>query len=546
MLKFTTAEALQIVKQARDTRRSRRRHAAVVKLAQALDDRAMEKRSAIITIPVLIAAGLSAAAAAGVQWLIMRGEPEKAQELVKTELANLKTEVKSDYADKMKNMQPRVYMATPKKPSPAPEPTTQPAPAYPQRSETGPSWADYHKARVALVRKWQRNFEPRLPYEFARDMKAWYKNQPTQAGGDPVFNYFRSNTPRAAQIIEKQLEPMKLKIQESARRRQARSAGQPQRSPGMANNPLSRLMGQSPLDQLLRSLPSAAPAPWNQSPDGSGFAPKMEEYGSYGISEGQPDTSLPWLPKDPYKMDSSLFRSAAPKYSSASSMTKGANIGSASWYAAMTAIKPIIQKLIAGGAEITPQFMKRLGSRVGGSAARGIGAGAAGSKWALGKLMLKLPTNFLKGTGSRMVASTSPYFSGGAAGGQMMLPGMSSMAREQLGRSIAGRTAGGVGNLIGTLGSYGLAGEGLNYALGGNNETQMPEGLSEDEMMQAQRMMSWLEATRGGNQDAQPQYLPRVDPALASKLPGFDLTEVPMGASYAADESPNQAGLPQV
>jgi hypothetical protein len=176
-----------------------------------------------------------------------------------------------------------------------------------------------------------------------------------------------------------------------------------------------------------------------------------------------------------------------------------------------------MSKLLAQGAKITPQFMKKLFARLGGSAARGIGAGAAGSKLALGKVMEKLPTNFLKSRGANMVAANKPYFGAGLAEG----------ARQHLGRDIAKRVAGSAGGLASQIGTWGVIDDAVNLVSGDQSPSFDPQDVDADKIERANQFMSWLESTQGGI-DNQQQLLPTVPQNVTMMLPGYDLTEISM------------------
>lgn len=184
---------------------------------------------------------------------------------------------------------------------------------------------------------------------------------------------------------------------------------------------------------------------------------------------------------------------------------------------------------------------KGVAATAGGAVARGVGAAGAGAKWGLGKVFSKMPGTFLKSTGKQMVANTSPYFAGGTAGGQMILPGMSSYMQKELGKKLLGRTAKtflhpfGIGNLF-VWSPYGYA---INKVTGEPAEMDENGNLSEDDIAQAQQMMAWLEANRGGS------LKPFVPQNVAMQLPDYDITEIP-GGFDVPDTIPDQAGLPKV
>jgi len=193
-------------------------------------------------------------------------------------------------------------------------------------------------------------------------------------------------------------------------------------------------------------------------------------------------------------------------------------------------IKPIMSKLLAQGAKITPQFMKKLFERLGVTAARGIGAGAAGSKLALGTVMTKLPTNFLKSRGANMVASTKPYFGAGVARPYFssgLAEGAAPAARQRLGRNIAKRVAGTAGGLASTVGTWGVIDDAANLVAGDQSPSFNPQDVDADKIERANQFMSWLESTQGGI-DNQQQLLPTVPQNVTMMLPGYDLTEISM------------------
>jgi hypothetical protein len=187
--------------------------------------------------------------------------------------------------------------------------------------------------------------------------------------------------------------------------------------------------------------------------------------------------------------------------------------------------------------------LRHAAGRAGRATAGAVGTAAAGAKYGLGKVLEKMPGAWLKSRGAQMATSTSPYFSGGVVGGQMALPGMESAFRQSLGKKILGRAARQVYSPA-TMGFYMLPFGGLQLgtsALGsimGGEEA--PEGYTEEELQQAAQLQSLLDAHSRG-------YRPlRYRSPYRMELPGFDITEIPMGASYEPYASAGEAGMPEV
>jgi hypothetical protein len=480
MPKFTSSEALQILKKAHSVQRRRRCDAAAIKIAAIIKDKQMAK-SAIDPITLtLLGMGLTAATVAGVHWLMNRGEAEKAQALVKQELAKLRTDVQADYAKKMETMRPRVFMASPKAPKPQPEPLQlQPQPE-PLQLQPQP------QPQPQLQPQSQPQGPSNEPFTFESFLNA-FKNAPQQGDRMPT------QAPRPQSM--KELFESVMSSSLSGREEQPPSlfeTAQGNRLPSHSMNDLFEA-------QFGTRIPNFE--------DISMGGPKPSE----NSFEMKPTEFFPEVP-------------TLPKY--ASSMSKRAGYENIF----LMFIKPIMSKLLAQGAKITPQFMKKLFARLGGSAARGIGAGAAGSKLALGKVMEKLPTNFLKSRGANMVAATKPYFGAGVARPYFssgLAGGAAPAARQQLGRNIAKRVAGSAGGVASQIGTYGAIDDAANFVSGDQSPSFDPQDVDADKIERANQLMSWLESTQGGI-DNQQQLLPAVPQNVTMTLPGYDLTEILM------------------
>ena len=138
-----------------------------------------------------------------------------------------------------------------------------------------------------------------------------------------------------------------------------------------------------------------------------------------------------------------------------------------------------------------------------------------------------------------MVASTKPYFGAGVAKPYFssgLAGGAAPAARQQLGRSIAKRVAGGAGGLASTVGTWGAIDDAANLLAGDQSPSFTPQDVNADKIEQANQFMSWLENTQGGAGN-QRQLLPQVPQNVLSTLPGYDITEIPMGAANAANKS---------
>lgn len=196
--------------------------------------------------------------------------------------------------------------------------------------------------------------------------------------------------------------------------------------------------------------------------------------------------------------------------------------------------------------------LRHFAGRAGRATLGAVGTAAAGTKYGLGKVLEKMPGQAVKGWGKGMVAGASPYFNAPIPITWKLGPGATtgslarSYIRQQLGKKVLINPLKLAAKQVyhpSTVGFYMLPFGGLNLGTSAlrriTGGEEVPEGYTEEEMQQAAQLQSLLDAHSRG-------YRPLRYPPYRMELPGFDITEIPMGASYEPYASAGKAGMPEV
>jgi hypothetical protein len=374
----------------------------------------------------------------------------------------------------------------------------------------------------------------------------------TAAGAAGAYYASRSTPQEARAQVTEEMKDVKKKVQEQVAEHmktmrprvfmatpRAPQPKAPTAAPKMptAERPMSQLedIFRSPAEKgMQRELtsPSYQRSPLWGGRLGSLVGPQKDlPWGlSTGPIGGQP-VDIPWGPstgpiggqpvENPYKLSGT-----------SQGMTKEARLGA-------------ILKLL--------KTLRHAAGRAGRATAGAVGTAAAGAKYGLGKVLEKMPGQAVKGWGKGMVSGASPYFGGPIPSTWKLGPGATtgplarSYIRQQLGKKVitaplrfAARSVynpSTVGFYYFPFGGLKLGTSALRRMMGGE---EVPEGYTEEELQQAAQLQSLLDAHSQG-------YRPlRYRSPYRMELPGFDITEIPMGASYEPHASAGEAGMPEV